>query len=352
MKKLSADLVEKLEMLGLTDISKFNNCYTKFLYPNDLQISKDNYGRAKRTEYLISQLGLDNRPIIDEASDFFKMPRPTLPDCKKAVVCLTHDVDLRMLNWQRQFWQYRLRNDYDGMTKMDKTIKTWSSWKKNKYDPIHAFDRWMELEETYGFRSTFFFLSLKKALSREGRLYSVYNKDVKKVVRALHDGGWEIGLHGAYYGHLDSKNLAEQRERLENCLGYEVKGCRHHYLRVIFPISWQIYKEAGFKYSTNVGWSGFNGFRSGTCRPYQPPQGNGLWEVPFQIMDSPFLRSDEELYSTFQEYLKKTKEVLGVLVIIVHSNHYNEGVAPYVYSFYSKVLEFLSSDEEVSVMPI
>jgi hypothetical protein len=195
-------------------------------------------------------------------------------------------------------------------------------------------------------------MSLKNPITHRERCYSIKNPSVKRVIKELHNNGWDIGLHGSYNGHLNVQKILEQRERLEDCIGSPVIGCRQHYLRVLFPITWQVYREAGLRYSSNMGWSGLNGFRAGTCRPYQPLSDKDFYEIPFQIMDQSDLNPNNDLFQTFMDYLNKVKSVHGVLVIIVHSNYYEEKIALGVLSFYKKVLEHLSMDKEVKVTTI
>jgi peptidoglycan/xylan/chitin deacetylase (PgdA/CDA1 family) len=228
----------------------------------------------------------------------------------------------------------------------------WSEWRRDNYDPICTFDKWMELEDSYGFKSTFYFMSLKNPITHGERCYSIRDPRVRLIIKELHKNGWDIGLHGSYYGNLDTRKINEQRERLEDCIGSPVIGCRHHFLRVMFPLTWQVYCEAGLQYSSNMGWSGFNGFRAGTCRPYQPISNEDFYEIPFQIMDQPDLNVSGDLFQTFMDYLNKVKSVHGVLVIIVHANYYEEKVAPGVLSFYHRVLKQLSVDNEVKVATI
>ena len=355
------ELIKKLQLLNMLDKDSFMQLLPQYICPNEANMLKDRFGRAMRNNYQLSVLGLDNIPIMDEANIFYNSLKPRLPHNKKAIVCLSHDVDqfdsysyywLRQLNWYSRLLKSRLKKNYTEAYRIKESIKTWGQWKEAKYDPVFVIDEIMDIEAEYEFRSTFFFLSLEKSLSREGRLYSIYDKRVRSIIRKLHEGGWEIGLHGSYYRNFDVKNLINQRKRLEDCTGSAVRGCRHHYLRVTFPKSWRIYREAGFIYSSNMGWSEYNGFRAGTSWPYQPNEGGGLWEIPFHIMDNSFQSGDCDLFDNFCNYLEKVKQVQGVMVIIVHSNLYNEKIAPHVYSFYNKVLKYLSTDDDVLVVPI
>jgi len=139
---------------------------------------------------------------------------------------------------------------------------------------------------------------------------------------------------------------------LEYIIQKGISGCRHHYLRVRFPDSWKIYAQAGFKYSSNMGWGGgFNGFRAGTCFPFKPLGGEySLWEIPFQLMDKNPIANPKSYMNIFNQYLKSTKAVRGCLVINFHQEHFQEEVAPAVGKLYREILDTIAKDQDVSVL--
>ena len=326
----------------------------------------DKWGRFDRNKSFLVQNELDQSPIIDELIlDVFKQlglkVRNIWPPGKKAAVCLTHDVDsisglshlwLRQANWYSRLLYFKAKKNREGVDKWLSTIRKWRRFKEQKVDPVDAFDRLQELESRFGFRSTFYFMSLSHELSRAGRKYSVKNPRLIQVTRELLEGRWEVGLHAAYHNNLSLNSLKKQKQRLEEVIQAQVTGCRHHYLRVRFPQSWALYAQAGFNYSSNLGWGGgFNGFRAGTCLPYQPLKEEcSLWEIPFQMMDQNPLLNQEEYLRTFSKYLSHAKKVGGCLVLNFHQEHMNEEVAPGVGEVYRDMLETISKDKDVTVL--
>lgn len=327
-------------------------------------INLDKWDRFNRNKSFLVLNRLDQSPIIDELIfDVIKQLKLKIrniwPKGKMAAVCLTHDVDsfdgtsylwLRKLSWLSKSCSSLLRLK---MGESKNWLKKIERWHKVKKDPIFAFDRWMELEAKYDFRSTFFFMSLKKTLSKEGRRYSYKDPRVARVMKELNKGDWEVGLHAAAYDHLGLNYLKEQKHNLEDKLDEEILGCRQHYIRVRFPKTWILYEKAGFKYSSNMGWtSNFNGFRAGTCFPYLPIKENDkikLWEIPFQLMDSSVIENPDAYIKLFLDYLDKVKKVNGCLVIDFHQEHFDEEEAPGVNVTYKEILNILSNDEEVLV---
>jgi len=259
----------------------------------------DKWDRFDRNKSFLVRNELDQSPVVDELvlhviKQLGLKVRNIWPGRKKAAVCLTHDVDsisglshlwLRKANWYSRLLYFKAKRNREGVDKWLSAIRKWRRFKEQKVDPVDAFDRLQELESRFGFRSTFYFMSLSHKLSREGRKYSVKNPRLIQVTRELLEGGWEVGLHAAYHNNLSLNSLKKQKERLEEVIQAQATGCRQHYLRVRFPQSWALYAQAGFNYSSNLGWgAGFNGFRAGTCFPFQPLKEEcSLWEIPFQM---------------------------------------------------------------------
>lgn len=324
----------------------------------------DRWGRFDHSKSLLVKKGEDQGPIVDKLLlDVIEQLGLSLksiwPDGKKAAVCLTHDVDLfdgrSYFFLRKMLWLYRaglalLKGQKDTYKSYLNKLKRWSD---PNYDPIYAFDKWMELEDRYGFRSTFFFFGLRHALGLDGRRYSYKNPKVRKVVKELNENGWEVGLHASYYGHLDLNYLKKQKAYLEDALGKEIIGCRHHFLRVRFPQSWDLYAKAGFKYSSNMGWGqGFNGFRAGFCLPYKPIEDGKLFEIPFQMMDSASIKDTENYHKLFLDYLNKIKSVGGCLVVDFHQEYFDKIESPGTNDAYRMILETLSGDGELWIAPL
>ena len=321
----------------------------------------DKYGRFDHDKSFLVQNELDESPIIDELIlDVIKqlnLNRKNIwPEGKKAAVCLTHDVDhfdgrsfiiLRKLWWHFHALKSLVKRHFEISKKYLNKIRRWGD---SNYDPVYAFNKWMALEDKYGFRSTFFFFGLRHALSREGRLYSYSNERVRKTIRLLYRNGWDIGLHAGYFQNLKLDSLRKQKMNLENAIDEEIFGCRQHYLRVRFPESWKLYEKAGFLYSTNMAWGGGKqGFRAGTCFPYKPLKYGKLIEIPFQLMDMPIIQKPDEYYNLFIEFLEKIKKVGGCFVIDFHQEYFDEIEAPGVNKTYRWILKELARDKDLWV---
>lgn len=287
------------------------------------------------------------------------------PGGAQAAVVLTHDVDafdglsffgVRALGWAVAAARAAALRDRAELRRTARRARAWAGMRWRGEDPVADFEHWMALEAEFGVRSTFFFLALTRALSREGRMYRLGDRRVRRVLRALVEGGWRIGLHASRYGSGSAMGLADQRRRLEDAAGVAVRSVRHHYLTARFPGGWRTMRAAGFDISSNVGFHPpGQGFRTGTAWPYRPLGGAGPWEVPIGLMDAAHGPVPGALGAVFEVLLAEVMAVGGALVLDFHSNYRAEVDAPGVHAAYVGILERLAGAAargEVAVMTL
>lgn len=298
-------------------------------------------------------LAIDGVPIA--LADFDRQlaaridaPLRRWPGGAEAAVIVTHDVDafdglshfpLRLAGWAATAARAALRRDRATVERTARRARAWIGHRRRGEDPVADFERWMALEDRHGLRSTFFFLALDRALSREGRMYRVADPRVRAVLRALVAGGWQVGLHAARYGSETAAGLGEQRRRLEDAVGAPVRAVRHHYLTARFPAGWRTMRAAGFSISSNVGFHPpGQGFRTGTAWPHRPIGAAGPWEVPIAVMDAAHGPVPGALGAVFDALLAETRAVGGALVLDFHTNYRAEVDAPGVHAAFEQIV--------------
>lgn len=291
-------------------------------------------------------------PSLDRTFDdiFGDTKKRAWPTGAPMAIAVTHDVDLfdglshfglRAAGWVASSAQALLRGQVDRFRSTVERASQWTRWWATNKDPVNDISAWQALEAEHGIRSTFFFLSLAKALSKEGRLYRADDPRVIRVLKSLHSGGWEVGLHAARYESDTTLGLERQRVRLENALGTAVKAIRYHYLTASFPDAWRHMADAGFTVSSNVGFHPpYQGFRTGTAWPYRPlaHQGNALFEMPMALMDVAHGPARTQLSCIFDWLCTQTTEVGGLLVINFHTNYIADIDAPAVHQQFREIL--------------
>ena len=254
------------------------------------------------------------------------------PNNAPYAVCLTHDVDYVYKWWIRKL-----------ISKLFKTREykeVVGSIGKGEY---RNFDKIMKIEEKFGFRSTFFFLSFKRDIELG---YNV--KKLKNEINALNENGWEIGLHAGLNSYNDYNQLLREKQQLEKVVGEKIVGIRNHYLRLDIPDTWNIQRKMGFIYDSTLGFRERAGFRPCYCYPFFPYDFHNdkiidIIELPMAIMDNALFMNSNP-FSRFEDIIDMVKRFEGLLVINWHQRAFDQKEFPDYIILYNKILEKIKQD--------
>ncbi len=274
------------------------------------------------------------------------------PEDKKFAVCLTHDIDAVFLSKlaimrgaAKSLIHCQIRNAFTIL--FNNINKRWNPW--------WNFKDIMALEEKYGAKSSFYFLTLNK-----GDLdFNFEVEDLEHEIGNITDNGWEVGLHGGHEAYNNLDEIKEKKKRLEKVLGKKVIGYRNHFLKFKVPDTWELLSKARFKYDATFGYADCVGFRSGMCHPFKPFNLNtnkeiDILEIPLTIMDCTlfdYMKLDMEGAWEITKLLIDTVEKYnGVITILWHNTHLvGENLR-----FYEKILKYcyekggwMTSGEEI-----
>ena len=244
------------------------------------------------------------------------------------LVFLSHDVD----------W------DFNGPPK-DHILKI-----KNRFDeklfqttPINKlyrnFSEYMEIEEKYDTKSTFFFRT-----QYENGDYRDYDDDIKK----LNKKGWEIGLHTDPSSVNEILEIKREKENLEKILGSKIYGNRVHYLSNDEKLLEKLSK-LGFIYD-----SSFKKTKDAiTVEDMGYQQINEIIEFPVTLMDAYLFTymkiSEDKIIKIVEKTLNSCRKLnleFNVMSILWHDNVLKMKGG----RMYSKILEFLSSQDDVKLV--
>ncbi|WP_049970220.1 polysaccharide deacetylase family protein [Haladaptatus cibarius] len=234
-------------------------------------------------------------------------------------LCLTHDVDRPYKGIQAPYYAFSNRNPRH-LTGLLPGVNPW--WQ---------FEEIMELEESLGVRSAFYFLQeepiFKKSpdewltprywIEHLGR-YDLFDTDILDVLHELDDGGWEVGLHGSYDSYDDPDALREQKTALEAALGHTIRGGRQHHLNRN-ESTWNHHREIGLKYDATLGSSSEYGFQHGyeVKRPFD----DDFLVFPLTMMDIAVADPGtkfETAWDTCEQLLDEAAENDAVMTILWH----------------------------------
>lgn len=226
------------------------------------------------------------------------------PDAKKLAVCLTHDMD-KCKETRRHI--LKIRNRFSRGTLVRSIL--------GLINPYNNIERMIALEDSLGFRSTFFVMTTTYDLHK-----------LRLTLHKLEGGLWEIGLHGDLDSNEKLEPLKAQTKDLQSFLKTKVRGVRQHYLRFSYPETWQIEDEAGYVYDSTVGFRDETGFRVGTSFPYHPPARDwsrlSILELPLILMDTTLWgykkMTEQEGLETFRQLLSTVEKANGLFTILWH----------------------------------
>lgn len=301
---------------------------------------------------ILNLLGLLYRPVVDEAYMAEGGSKPVWPEGKPFAVCLTHDVDVVSLYSFKQsvrLWGPGIINNGSISDRVFRLLGLGKNFIQTMRqirtgDPLHCYERWLEVEDQVGARSTFFFWPGWKAVRKHHHSDCAYDLEdpvvfdrqkctVAEMIREIDRRGWEIGLHPSWYSFDDVDEMKRQKAALENTLGHEVVSVRQHYLHYDIRVTPRAQAEAGFKYDSTLGFNDNVGFRFGTCYPWKlydlkTETELNIIEIPLIVQDGAMLnpakgmRLDEDVsFKYVVQITEAVEKVGGVLTLSWHPQY-------------------------------
>ena len=242
-------------------------------------------------------------------------------------IFLSHDVD-----WRRQgppIEHVLARRDRFDPEIFEKTKP------ENLYRNIPEY---IELEEKFGIRSTFFF----RTLYEDGNV-----DDYEDDIQTLQKGGWEIGLHTDPQSVNSIEKIKQEKDKLESLTKKPIVGNRVHFLNYDEKLPSKL-KELEFLYDSSL--------RHSKNKIDEKEMGysiiDGIVEFPVTLMDAYLFThmkiKEERVVSEFEKTLNFGRKISNknVISVIWHDNVLKMKGG----RMYEKILEFLSLQEDVKIL--
>jgi len=299
---------------------------------------------------------------VDEAFHAFSgkwgvTPKPFWPEGRPYALAITHDMDRLLSTVQRAKKEGRspIRMLRTLIADVPTALQS-SKWKEN---PFFNFDRILSLQRELGFRSALYVLFEKRrfrlALTKNEwqHVIGVYDPSwIKDELAVFHRAGNEIGIHGSFDSYCRDKLLGGEREKLQEWTGAEVAGVRNHYLQYDPILSASAQRLAGLSYDSTTGFNFSNGFRMGTCFPFLR---QGVWELPFQLMDSALryqFDTTAKRLRCIEDIQRTVKKVGGALVVNWHTHVLNAVTYPEEVELLSRIITQAKADGAWLARPV
>jgi len=212
-------------------------------------------------------------------------------------------------------------------------------------DLYYNFPGYMEVEEKYDVRSTFFFRTYVKDSVHAPPSYHVeeYSEEIRSLVR----GGWEVGLHLDPSSFDDVEKIKAEKLAVEKLTGSPIYGNRVHYT-MNSDVLWGNLERASFRYDSSAKFSrdhivddDFGFFKK-----------DRLTVFPITIMDAlvfaNFAKDEPSVMDTVKLVVERCRKLpvdKQIITLLWHDCvlRMKKG------RLYPKVLEYLCSQEDVKV---
>jgi len=196
---------------------------------------------------------------------------------------------------------------------------------------------YMEIEEKFDIRSTFFF----RTFYENGDVLD-YEDDIKQLQKS----NWEIGLHTDPSSIDDLDKIRLEKEKLESITGKQIIGNRVHLLNYNPGLPNKL-EKLGFIYDSSL--------RHSKDRIDEKEMGysriHGIIEFPVTLMDAYLFTymkiREEKIISEFQKTLDLGRSLSenNVISVIWHENVLKMKGG----RVYKQILEFLTSQDDVEI---
>ncbi len=198
-----------------------------------------------------------------------------------------------------------------------------------KSDPHNNISEIIAWEKENALKSSFNFLAIDSPGDANYSLHEVFSNSPS--LKTAIEQGWEIGFHPGTYAWQDHQEFRTQLNKLHKH-HRNIQGGRQHGLRFSNPHTWRLWAENDMLYDSTVGFAEREGFRAGTCFPYQifdllENQTINLIEVPITIMDCTLDKyrniNPEHIATVFKNLRDKVKLVGGIFSILWHNTYFH-----------------------------
>jgi hypothetical protein len=277
---------------------------------------------------------------------------PLWPDGRRFAVCMTHDVDLvsrvstprQALRSMRTSLADRPHGLREHAVRLARPAVRGARAASNgisRAPRIDTLERSLDVELDRMIPASYFFTVYPRGDS--SRYDCTYDFDdrcrfrgeharIRDVIRAIHDEGFDVGLHGSYNSALVPGLLAREKAALETATGVTVSTTRQHFLHWHVAATPQLQHDAGFSADSTLGFNRNIGFRAGTSLPFrwfdlEADTPLDLLEVPCVVQDGTLLRSDaleldvELAWEVTRRLVDAVADVGGVVTFVVHPNN-------------------------------
>lgn len=177
-------------------------------------------------------------------------------------------------------------------------------WRKKVTDPYDVFDIILEELEQSNLKAVFFAMTANRSKYDKNNHYQ--SKAYRNLLKRISENH-VVGIHPGYRAAENPTIFEMEKKRLEDIINQQVTHVRQHYLRHFLPEMWHTYIKHGISHDYSIGYAVRDGFKVGTCSPYQAFDVNA--NEPLPIVIHPFALMDTAIWRYQQNNFQ---EVMGI----------------------------------------
>jgi hypothetical protein len=316
---------------------------------------RDEHGRFPGRQSILFRAGFIDCPIVDEYGKLLRrwlnqngvQTALQVPYIKK--INLTHDVDAP---FSCRTWRNVARKVFAGQS-LAGAIRT--KYCPLEFDPYYTFPWIFQQNKLLQNRvgdnrcRTYLFLKIGGKTNQDKPHYRLNGKDMTALLALSREQGATVGLHGSYHSGMNPSLIINEKKKLEEALGAEVKHHRNHFLSSREPEDMEFLVKAGITDDYTMGYADVAGFRLGTSQPvkYINPMTKRLTTLTLHsltIMDSTL---NEPKYMNFSadhakdyclKLIQNIRNVNGELTLLWHNTSVVENNEGYLRELYAKLM--------------
>ena len=292
----------------------FLNC----LWERDAKRLKDSWGRSEFSNSIWKEFG-HKAPFNHVNRIFNSMAKSIEIELQpvKSTVFLSHDIDAVYSGWlENGVANAKSLNLGSIFRSVSKHISGNPEW--------FNFNEIMELERTFGAKSTFFWIVANNKVPGVGKNadYDLNSSKISGVLEFIEASEFDNGIHKS----LNNTSLRQETEVFNR----EILANRYHYLKFNFPDLIKEMEESGLKMDASLGYAEKHGFRNGYSLPFVPfnleaNRPSTFVEVPLLIMDATFSRyyhlSKKQAIEEIIDFME-SNEFNALLSVLWHNTHF------------------------------
>lgn len=319
-------------------------------------IENDQHKRFPDKECYLIQNNLHKRPLINEYIFLLKhiienTIKTELKFKKTYNVSISHDVDeifqlFPIKNFVKTFGADIVHRKSFSLA-ISSLFTLIKSFFNKKHDPFYTFDYLMDISEKHNFLSEFYFIpSLKGEIDFR---YSIYSKEVKKIIKNIIERKHVVGIHPSYSTFKNLEQLKVEKTRLESVSNQKTTCGRQHFLRFHNPQTWQHWNDLGLERDSSIGFIDHIGFKTGICYEHKVfdlinRKTLNLTSRPLTVMEVSLKRKEITLDKFKYEVLqlaKITSSYNGDFMLLWHNNNLNNYYWRNIGSGYEEIIDGL-----------